>query len=260
MFCVTNMSVTVEQLRSILDEKLTPLKLEIDDLRTKLSEAMKFLDFANTKCDEVIIQLAKQEQENKELQIELQALKSSQRAMEVQVASLEVSNNDLEQYSRRECLEIFGIPQKHSENTNVIVENIGRLIGVEIGENNISVSHRLPARKNRRNIYGAKKPIPNPGIIVKFTRRDMKDRLYKSRKQLKRFSTKELGFDEFNSIFINESLIQKNKAFFHDCLKVKKDQHFESIWTSNGKIFLRRDSNSSAIQIKNKFDLQKLSR
>ena len=54
---------------------------------------------------------------------------------------------------------------------------------------------------------------------------------------------------------MNESLTQKNKALFHDYLKVKKDQHFESIWTSNGKIFLCRDSDSSAIQIKNKFDL-----
>ena len=69
MFCVTNMSVTMEQLRLILDEKLTPLKLEIDDLRTKLSEAIKFLDFASTKCNEVIIQLAKQEQENKSIHI-----------------------------------------------------------------------------------------------------------------------------------------------------------------------------------------------
>ena len=51
------------------------------------------------------------------------------------MASLVVLNNDLEQYSRRECLNIFGITQKYFENTNVIVQNIGKLIGAEVSEN-----------------------------------------------------------------------------------------------------------------------------
>ena len=62
--------------------------LEIASLRTKLAEAMKFPDVASTIHDEVTVKLAQQEQKNKELHAELQALKSSHRAMGEQTASL----------------------------------------------------------------------------------------------------------------------------------------------------------------------------
>jgi hypothetical protein len=64
----------------------------------------------------------------------------------------------------------------------------------------------------------------------------------------------------FNAIYINESLTQKNKALFKQCLKMKKDLHYRLIWTSNGKIRLRKNSESSIIYIKSKDDLQKLRR
>ena len=43
----TDVPLTVETWRSILDEKLTPLKTEITELR-------QFIDCANTKYDEIL--------------------------------------------------------------------------------------------------------------------------------------------------------------------------------------------------------------
>ena len=74
--------------------------------------------------------------------------------------------NNLEQYSRRECLEIRGIPVQPGEKTNEIVRKVGEVIGVVIESNDISISHRLPAnRNNSRNT--------EPTIIAKFIRRDI---------------------------------------------------------------------------------------
>ena len=70
--------------------------------------------------------------------------------------------NRQEQYSRRECLEISGIPFQESENTNDIVIEIGKLVGIQIQEEDISVSHRLPVTDGCRS---------TPAIIVKFIRR-----------------------------------------------------------------------------------------
>ena len=59
--------------------------------------------------------------------------------------------NDLEQYSRRECLEIRGIPvlgnRPHEENTDNIVIKVAELIGVKINHEDISVSHRFQTNK-----------------------------------------------------------------------------------------------------------------
>ena len=74
----------------------------------------------------------------------------------------------MEQYSRRECLEIHGIPQPQdpkSENTNDVVLRVGKLMGVNLSQEDISVSHRLPTSTK----YKGKRS--EPLIIVKFVRK-----------------------------------------------------------------------------------------
>ena len=55
-------------------------------------------------------------------------------------------------------------------------------------------------------------------------------------------------------IFISESLTQRNKKLFNQCVKAKKEKKFKFPWTSSGKILLRKDSSHPAIQIKNAND------
>ena len=73
---------------------------------------------------------------------------------------LNQSLDDLEQYSRKDCIEIRGIPAATAgqpENTNEIVVELGKCMGLEIEKEDISVSHRPPIRKKGKF----------PAIIVK---------------------------------------------------------------------------------------------
>ena len=49
--------------------------------------------------------------------------------------------NNMQQYSRRDCVEIAGVPQQLGENTNDLVMKVGLLIGISLSETDISVSH-----------------------------------------------------------------------------------------------------------------------
>ena len=140
-------NITVEQLKAILDEKLAPLKLNICDLQEKLGEAMKFIDLANANYEEVLHKLDVQEAERKELIAKNKILKSTMHSMEKKMSQIYDKDNDMEQYSRQECLEIHGIPQPQdpkSEKTNDVVLRVGKLMGVNLSQEDISVSHRLP--------------------------------------------------------------------------------------------------------------------
>ena len=86
---------------------------------------------------------------------------------------------------------------------------------------------------------------------------DVKEQFYRARKELKNLTTKDLGYDISNNIYINESLTESNKALFKECVKAKKEMGFTFIWTSNGKIFLRKDEHSPVIHIKSKDDIVK---
>lgn len=104
------MSITLEQLKATLDEKLTPIKSEIDELRSKVTKAMKFITLASSKYDELLTKVSIHDKENKELIKENQILRGTVRDMESKLSQLSDTCNDLEQYSRRDCVEILGIP------------------------------------------------------------------------------------------------------------------------------------------------------
>ena len=81
-------------------------------------------------------------------------------------------------------IEIRGIPlstRSQRENTNDMVKKVAEKIGVQIVEEDISVSHRLPVSQSYRRSTSAE----TAPIIVKFVGRDVKERVYRARKKLK---------------------------------------------------------------------------
>ena len=96
--------------------------------------------------------------------------------------------NNLEQYTRRECIEISGIPVQPEENTDEIVIDLGSQMGISLNHCDISVSHRLPKSGNSNSNANLV-----PKIIAKFVRRSVRDDYYKARKNLRSITTADLG-------------------------------------------------------------------
>lgn len=110
--------------------------------------------------------------------------------------------NELEQYSRRDCLEIRGVPLPDLESTNAIVVKMAECIDVQLDENDISTSHRLPMRKKTSS--QSKRPEQPPAIIVKFISRDKRDELYRARSKLKNLTSADLRYrGPANKLFIS---------------------------------------------------------
>ena len=72
-------------------------------------------------------------------------------------------------------------------------------------------------------------------------RRDTKEIFYRARKDLKNVTTKDLGFTPNIKIYFIESLTEKNKQLFRECLNVKKMKKYEFIWTVNWKNILEEE-------------------
>ena len=190
-----------------LDKKLNPLNSTISELKKSVKEAMSFLEFVNAKYEELLEMMKSSKEERKALKDENKILKATIRSIESSLESVTRVNNDLEQYTRKECVEIRGIPvaaTPSEEQTNNIVTNVGKLLGMDITQNDISVSHQMPQSQKHKG-----KPRP-PAIIVKFTRCDVKDNFYHARKQLKDLTTRDLGYSKKNKNYLAESLTERN--------------------------------------------------
>ena len=169
-------AINCDQFTKISEDKLIPLNSTISELKKSVNEVMTFLEVV--KYDELLKMMKSSKDERKALKDENRILQDENKILKVTVRSIESSlesvtraNNDLEQYTRRECVEIRGIPvaaTPSEEQTNNIVKDVGKLLGVDITENDISVSHRMPQSQKHKG-----KPGPPP-IIVKFARPDVK--------------------------------------------------------------------------------------
>ena len=129
-----------------------------------------------------------------------------------------------EQYLRRNCLKIDGIPQTKGENTNEIAVDIFRDMGFNVNPSHFDRSHRLKRslfhRNNGRN-------LPSP-IIVKFVNHDLKEAIFEERDMLRQDP-------KFKNIYLNESLT----AFRNKLYKEVRSLHNIGwyTWTRDGVIF-----------------------
>jgi len=239
----------------------------------------KTVEFISKKYDELIKRVESLENENKELKSENfnhkklivegnqtskndnNILQSRMNVLASTINHLEASIDELEQYTRRECMEISGIPVEEDEDTTEIVQQVARLVDLDIRGNEISTSHRLPPGKPWTDKEGKVHQPKPPAIIAKLVCRDDPTEFYNSHFKLKGKSTYDLDCISTgisNSIFISESLNPSRKKLFRSCLKVKKELDFRSISTHNGQIFLKKDRSTPSTNINNLSDLAKL--
>lgn len=255
--------VTIEALEAILEKKFGPIRDSIHELTNAVS-------FLSNKFDSIDKRVSEMEHNLKEVDKENSFLKAE--VFRLSKAFLDVTEeiNNIEQYSRRECCEIAGIPVQPGEDTNDLVIKVGSLMGVDLEKCDISVSHRLPtpnysSRLGQEDPTSGRERFPAlqfPKVIVKFVRREKKELFYRNRKNLKDKSTNDLGLSRIseNGIFVSESLSQRNRNLFKECLNFKRMHGFKFIWTQQGRTYLRKDINTPARLITCKADLEKLSR
>lgn len=243
-----------ESMERLFDRKLGHLHEKIH-VSHKLDEAVTSLKFLSEMYDELNVKVTTLEKREKELVQENQCLRGEINKLAKRVTDNELANDELEQYSRRDCIQICNNPVMKDENANRIVIELADKIGVNIQESDISISHRVPANVSANQIGDT--TSFDPAIIVKFARREARESLYKARGKLKDLNTHDMGYTRMKerNIYIIESLTQHRKNIFKSCLKVKRDLHFDYIWTRQGKIFMRFDNDSPAIQIKAEQDL-----
>jgi len=145
---------------------------------------------------------------------------------------IEFQNNceELEQYSRRNCLLIAGIKQSDNEETDKIVMGLASKMKIQppVTVSDIDKSHRLPSGK----------------IIVKFVSRNTRDAIFSKKKTAG------------ENIFITESLTKIRESLLFECRKLKRDKKITQCWSSNGVIKIKLNDDT-VVAVKNMEDVNK---
>ena len=167
------------------------------------------------------------------LRTEVTALRAALADRDAQIAALQSdvqhlkdAHDALEQHGRRHSLRINGVSNEQEDTTQAVVKIANDILGVDppLEERDISVSHRLPTRRN------APPNQPKP-IIVRFVSRTDRDRVLKIRKNLKEYNE-----DKDTKLYINEDLTAIRAKLFSTARLLQKQRLLAQTWTFNGAI------------------------
>ena len=156
---------------------LRNIEAQVKDLfkvnkETKVSQikVTESLDALSKKIDELETEIKKMDEKIQLLENRVEILEEKE--------SQGKEIDDLEQYSRRNCLLLHGVVEMNAECTDdIIIKTCAEELGIDVKQEDLDRSHRLGKVKSDDN-----KTRP---IIVKFDRYAVRNKVFSNKKQLK---------------------------------------------------------------------------
>ncbi|CAG2223095.1 unnamed protein product [Mytilus edulis] len=168
------------------------------------------------------------------------------------INTLELRLDDMEQYSRRTCLKISGIPEPETatfdEDTDSKVLSVINKMIIKHHDRKLSLrdigrTHRIGERKKGRT----------RDIIIRFISYRDRALVYSNKKNLKMVNDEQDNVKK--RIYVNEALTLKRATLFRKARQLKHDKLINSCWTHDGKILVRNLTKDETFQIKTEKDL-----
>ena len=200
LFCkVDDFSNNFVSFKAEVKQEIAELK---SDVNTKVGDLEKTVEFVSTTFDD-------QEERITNLEKQLKAAVNAQ----------EEATDALEQYSRRNCLLLHGVPETAKEDTDTIFRDaIKEHLGKDLKLRDLDRTHRIGAKRED----GRGRPI-----IAKFTRYITRASVFREKKKLK--GTK---------FVITESLTKRRVTQ----LNAARDKYGkDNVWTSDGEILVQTE-------------------
>ncbi|KAJ4446140.1 hypothetical protein ANN_12832 [Periplaneta americana] len=124
----------------------------------EVNELRKSVEFMSSKFNSLREELAHTRHELNSTQEEMKRLVKENDHLKQEVS-------DLQQYTRRDNIMLFGVPEVDEQSTYEVIDQISEVIGSsELVQHDVSIAHRIPSRP------GKMRPI-----VIRFTKRRSRD-------------------------------------------------------------------------------------
>ena len=188
---------------------------------------------------------------NKELRVELDAAKRNISQQRDEIDELQKGLDNFEQYSRKNSLEIVGVPDSIRDNEGAVMK-IAEALNVQVKAEDIDICHRVKRKKSNN-------------MIVRFVSHKVKSALYKQRVKLKHVPFADIFTDvtaadrvQANNIFINENLTAFRRELVRKANPRKEELSLLGVWTIDGKVFVKTSPEGRPVRIYSERDLNNL--
>ena len=222
--CTSRVDTFFEKLTS-LEEHFTS---QFDDLRNDINTVTASVAFLAYAHDKQLQINADQLKANNDLEGRMRFIEQNHDTLKQKCKRYEDEIDALEQYGRRNCLLLHGVPETEKERTDtVFCKTISEHLKLDIDHSVLDRSHRLGKPKQDG------KPRP---IIAKFARYNTRAAVFAAKKQLK--GTK---------LLITESLTRRRVTVLNESIRKYGSR---KVWTRDGEIYTKNNPTDMIKHIK----------
>ena len=221
-----------------ISSEVMELKTTVRQQKAELTAIKEALDLTTKQCANV--------------EKELAAAKDQLAGQEEEIAELYDLQDRLEQYTRKNSLEFYGIPESAYSSPEEVVLKISEALEVPVVPQDIEISHKLNNKGNK-------------AVIAKFISHKVKSNLYRARTKLKNIKMTDLfpgssyaTTTEANKIYINENLTSYRRRIMKKANEKRRDGELLSVWSLDGTFFVKTSPTGRPIKISELEDLDHL--
>ncbi|XP_070182784.1 uncharacterized protein [Littorina saxatilis] len=220
-----------------------------DQLKEKITTFLSDPDILKVLSKAVASQvIAEFRKELGDLKTEVAHYRAEVEKRDSEIVQLREKMDDLEQYSRRNCIRINNIPEMDKEDTDIVVKAVGKSVGVDLTDAMIDRSHRVGRRPGPGETY-------NRAIICKFTSFRFKLSLMRNKKNLSQTDPRKIFPDRAwpaartptPKHFINDDLTQARSELAAKARQLKREKKLEDTWVRDGVVFAKQGSAVSRV-------------
>lgn len=187
-------------------------------------------------------------EENNQLRDAMKKVETENAYNLAHITALEEKVEDLQRNSKTTFIEIRNIPKKEAETKKDLISTVltlARVLKVQIEYSDIRDSYRKMSKGS------------NNTTIVELSNTAVKNSMMTSLKSYnignpaKKLSTSDIGFSGINMpIYMSEHLTVNARRLYYLGRELRKINKMKYCWTSNGKVFVRKDDGLPAIVLR----------
>jgi hypothetical protein len=255
-----------KRLSKTMSDDMSEIRNEMKDLfyataqkqeaqMNKLFPILKDIQTANGKIEQAISFLTEQ---NTEFKNKIRTLETELKKRDEQIILLEDRLEDTMRSRLCRAIDIKNVPIDQKETNedllNLIFPKLIDTLDLKISKNDIA------------DIYKTKSKTERKTVVVEFTSTLIKQEILKKtkafniRNKSNKLSAKHLGLNKNPDvpIFISETLTHRANRLYFLARDLKKSKNYKYCWTSFGRVYVKKDDDSTVVWIRNEQQVQNL--
>lgn len=220
-------------MKELLEEQLEPLK---KGMKQEIAEIKKTVQYISDSFDEQRIQI-------KNLTAEVKKAREENHLLKQRIDTLEIKMNTQEEKERENNVIISGVPKQEETNTTQTVLRIVNSLNLDISPNCIIESYRLGKNENAP-------------ILMRLSEKHTKMKIIKKSRELRGLNASSCNLQGNNKIYFNEDLTLQSQTLFKKAREYKRNNNFHSVYSFNGKIYLKKHNTDEPVRVRTENDLK----